>query len=86
MLLLWLLQTENTSTEFSQRLTLFCLPMKHLIHERINCLYPVHFVYQVWWHTPVRPALLRLKQKDHESRASMGYMSRLAQQTGVQKI
>jgi hypothetical protein len=31
---------------------------------------------QAWWHTPLIPALRRLKQKDHKFEASLGYIAR----------
>jgi hypothetical protein len=30
----------------------------------------------VWWHTPVMPALRRLKQEDHDFQASLGCIER----------
>jgi hypothetical protein len=30
-----------------------------------------------WWHTPVIPALGRLRQEDREFKSSLGYIARL---------
>lgn len=30
----------------------------------------------VWWHTPVIPALEKLRQEDHKLEASLGYRAR----------
>jgi hypothetical protein len=34
------------------------------------------FKIKVWWYTSVIPALRKLRQEDHEFRASLGYMVR----------
>jgi hypothetical protein len=43
-----------------------------------ECFYHKKKTSQVRWRTPVIPAL-RLRQKDHEIEASLGYITRLSQ-------
>jgi hypothetical protein len=40
---------------------------------------------QVWWSTPVIPALRRLRQEDNEFEDSLGYTKTICQKTNTKK-
>jgi hypothetical protein len=44
---------------------------------KINDTQLKKLINQAWWHTPVIPALRRLRQKDHKFEASLCYIAKL---------
>jgi hypothetical protein len=43
--------------------------------KKKNVLKDTQLYNHVWWCTPIIPALERLRQKDHEFKASLGYIA-----------